>query len=138
MINNILKVINWSRLIPKAGPDNDHMYNRRILAYWSIGFTLYWSHLILAVYVFALYRAQASDAAIIAAFLAVPGTIAGMNVWKYLIAAEKDDELKNVRLNRNLSAFTDNSNTTVASGSCDKGEGSSSGLSIQNGESSGS
>lgn len=120
-------------IVPRQAPDGDHMYNRRLLAYWSIGFTVYWSHLILAVYVFALYKAQASDAAIISAFLAVPGTIAGMNVWKYLRAAEKDDELKNGKPVGGPSVAISNSTVTVAPGPRDEGTGRSEGQTVQDG-----
>lgn len=105
---------------PQPAPSDDLLYNRRVLAYYSIAFTVYWSHLILAVYVFALYKAQASDAAIIAAFLAVPGTIAGMNVWKYLIASEKDDELKNGKPVGGPSVTISDSTVTVAAGPRDE------------------
>lgn len=113
MISKLVGMFNLKYLLPTQSPEGDQLYNRRKLAYMSIAFTVYWSHLILAVYVFALYKTQPSDAAIIAAFLAVPGTIAGMNVWKYLLASEKEDELKSITASRSSASNNSDTSTTV-------------------------
>jgi len=82
-----------SILIPKTKCD-DKLFNRRLLAYYGLLFTVYWSHLILLVYVVLAFKHGQADAVIIAAFLGVPGTLAGIGFWKYLQASEKSDEVK--------------------------------------------
>lgn len=81
-------------LLPKAAPDGDGLFNRRILAYYGLVFTVYWVHLVLAAYIYLAINGVGSDAALVA-LLGVPGTIAGIGFWKYLKASEKEDENKN-------------------------------------------
>lgn len=79
-------------LIPYQAPEQDGLFNRRRLAYFGLIFTVYWSHLVLLVYVFG----PPPDAVSITAFLGVPSSIAGMGFYKYLKAAESDDASKTI------------------------------------------
>lgn len=98
---------NFNILKPKASPIEDLLFNRRRLAFYGLGFSIYWVHLILLVYVIK----SEADAASIIAFLGVPSTIAGLGFYKYLRAAEVDDEHKR--------------NVTISSGSNDRDNTSS-------------
>lgn len=81
------------KLVPKAAPCDDPLFNRRLLAYYGLIFSVYWNHLVLAAYVYLAKSGVGSDPALIA-LLGVPTTIAGLGFWKYLKAAEKDDDNK--------------------------------------------
>lgn len=92
------------KLLPRPGGCDDHLFNRRILAYYGLIFTVYWNHLVLGAYIWLALAGVGSDAALIA-LLGVPGTIAGLGFWKYLKAAEKEDEGKTTdRINTGDSA----------------------------------
>lgn len=80
--------------MPKAGPCDDSLFNRRLLAYYGLVFTVYWNHLVLFSYIYLAKSGVGSDPALIA-LLGVPSTIAGLGFWKYLKAAEKEDDNKN-------------------------------------------
>lgn len=79
------------RFIP-VGKEDDKMFNRRLLAYYGLVFSVYWSHLILVVSTILYIMGKPMDAALGVAFLSVPGTLAGLGFWKYLKAAEKEDD----------------------------------------------
>ena len=98
------------KLTPQSAPEGDGLFNRRRLAFWGIAFSVYWVHVILLVHVFTIYKAQASDAVIITAFLAVPTSLAGLGFFKYLRAAENDDAFKTSTLNTSIPS---DSSTTV-------------------------
>ena len=80
-------------LMPKPGPEGDMLFNRRVLAYYGLIFSVYWNHIVLIAYVYLSVKGVGSDAALVA-LLGVPGTLAGLGFWKYLKAAEKEDEVK--------------------------------------------
>ena len=79
------------KLIPFSKPD-DKLFNRRVLAYYGLIFSVYWVHLILAIFFILMMGEKQADATVIIAFLGVPGTLAGIGFWKYLKACEKDDD----------------------------------------------
>lgn len=89
-----MKLFKNLKLIPVAKSD-DKMFNRRLLAYYGLVFSVYWSHLILVISTFLYIIGKPMDAALGVAFLGVPGTLAGLGFWKYLKAAEKDDATSN-------------------------------------------
>ena len=86
VVSNIFKA-----LIPNQAPEDDTLFNRRRLAYFGLAFSIYWTHLILAVYIWG----PTPDAVCITAFLGVPATLAGLGFYKYLRAAETEDAIKN-------------------------------------------
>ena len=105
-------------LLPSVAPDDDPMYNRRKLAYFGLGFSVYWVHLILVVYVFG----PTPDAICITAFLGVPASLAGLGFYKYLKAAEIDDEHKNGKVNSDNTSSPITVTTTVESGQSQEGQ----------------
>lgn len=74
-----------------TGKDDDRMFNRRLLAFYGLAFSVYWSHLILILWFFLMVIKREADATVVIAFIGVPGALAGLGFWKYLKAAEKDD-----------------------------------------------
>ena len=70
----------------KRHPD-DHLYNRRLIAYLGLGFSIIWFSMVFWTDVFVSFELGK-----IVAYLGVPATIAGLGFWKYLRAAEKDDD----------------------------------------------
>lgn len=71
--------------------ERDILYNRRLLAYYSLLFSAVWSVCIFAAWLLLAYRnGQEIGATDLGVLFGVPGLIAGLNVWKYLEAAKID------------------------------------------------
>lgn len=103
------------KLTPRSAPEDDKMFNRRLLAYYGLIFTVYWAHLTLFMYILLLGAGREVDAATVIAFLGVPGSLAGLGFWKYLKAAEKDDD-KQSEDNSGIISSLSNAGLNVESG----------------------
>ena len=66
---------------------NDHLYWRRLLTLFGLGFSLFWFFMVFWTDVFVTF-----DVAKVIAYLGVPATISGLGFYKYLKACEKDDD----------------------------------------------
>lgn len=80
--------------LPSHKPD-DLLYNRRILAYYSLIFSALWSIAVLILWSVLVFRnGQDISAADLGILFGVPAGITGLNVWKYL-EASKIDQISN-------------------------------------------
>lgn len=78
----------------KDKPD-DKFYNRRLLTYLGIIFSVVWSIAILLIDIWFRYNdGEGFPTAKIIAYLGVPSTLAGLQYWRYAKACEKDDQQK--------------------------------------------
>jgi len=65
----------------------DRLKHRRRMAKTMMWFAIVWYWAVLLFDVFS----QNWGAAVVTAYLGVPAALAGLNLWKYLKACEKDD-----------------------------------------------
>lgn len=85
------------KIIPHSKPD-DPLFNRRLMAYIGILFSILWVSVILAIDVYMSFKLDMQRAEFrfgldrIALYLGVPAGIAGLALWEYLGAAKKVDE----------------------------------------------
>lgn len=71
----------------RPNPD-DHLYNRRLIAYAGLIFSAFW---VLQVFWIDVLFADMDTGKVIA-YLGVPPALAGLGFWKYLEACKRDDE----------------------------------------------
>lgn len=74
------------------GKPHDKLFNRRLMAYGGLIFSVIWSQEVLLIWAVLVAFGKSPDASVIIALLGVPGSIAGLGFWQYLKAAKKDDE----------------------------------------------
>lgn len=84
---------NLWKIIPSRDPE-DQLYNRRLMAYFSLAYCAIWFQQILLLIAFGLWLEVPLDAASITALLGVPTSLSGLGFWKYLEACRKDDNKK--------------------------------------------
>lgn len=76
----------WA-IIPSE-KEEDNLYNRRLLSYYSLAFSAIWFQEILIVLVVGMILKQPLDGAVTAALVGVPAALAGLGFWKYLEACK--------------------------------------------------
>ena len=72
-------------ILPHNHP-KDKLFNRRLMAYAGLIFSVFWFLMVFWTDVFVSF-----DVAKVIAYLGVPAAIAGLGYWSYLKAAQKDD-----------------------------------------------
>lgn len=85
--------MNWI-IKPSRDPD-DQLFNRRLLAYYSLMFTALWSVSVLALWAFLRFYDHDVPATDLTVLFGVPGTITAITTWKYFDGAKTDQILKN-------------------------------------------
>ncbi len=78
-------------LIPSRKKD-DQLYNRRLISYFGLIYAAIWFQEILIVILIAIFLKSPIDAAVVAALLGVPTSLAGLGFYKYLQGCNMDDE----------------------------------------------
>lgn len=86
-----MKKKNPWKIIPSRDPQ-DQLYNRRLISYFSLAYSALWFQEVLLVLIIGMYFKQPVDAAIIAALLGVPTSLAGLGFYNYLKACEEEDD----------------------------------------------
>ena len=83
------------KIIPEKQP-NDPLYNRRIMSYLGLGFSIIWFQEVLILIVLGYFFKIELSAATVTALLTVPATLAGLGFFRYLEACKRDDHNKKV------------------------------------------
>ena len=92
MGNNLReKCVAIARKNMKNHPD-DKLYNRRLMAYSGLFFSVVWFVSCFCAIVVLAYTGKSLEPATAASLLTVPAALAGLGFWGYLGAAKKDDE----------------------------------------------
>jgi len=80
-------------LIPEK-KDTDQLYNRRLLSYIGLAFSVFWFQEVLIIVALGYFFDTQLAAPVVVALLGVPATLAGLGFWRYLEACKHDDHAK--------------------------------------------
>lgn len=83
--------MNWI-ITPSRNPE-DQLYNRRLLAYYSLMYTAIWSVLVLALWASLRFHGFEVPATDLTVLFGVPGLITSITTWKYFDGAKTDQIL---------------------------------------------
>lgn len=78
-------------LIPSKDPA-DQLYNRRLISYFSLGYSAVWFQQVLVIVVMGIWMDRPVDTSLVVALLGVPATLAGLGFYKYLQACKSNDK----------------------------------------------
>lgn len=79
------------KIIPKKRR-NDQLYNRRLMSYGGLIFSVLWFQQVLLIVAAGYFFEAHITAPVVVALLGVPATLAGLGYWRYLEACKTEDE----------------------------------------------
>jgi len=81
------------KIIPEKKND-DPLYNRRIMSYLGLAFSVFWFQEVLIIVALGYFFDTQLAAPVVVALLGVPATLAGLGFWRYLEACKHEDHAK--------------------------------------------
>jgi hypothetical protein len=83
------------KIIPKK-KKNDKLYNRRVMSYGGLLFSVLWFQQVLIIVAAGYFFDAHIGAPVVVALLGVPATLAGLGYWRYLEACKHEDHNRSI------------------------------------------